>query len=99
MYPSGGLVRNQGDRRKEIIVSIKNEGTIDRVLRITLGAVMLAVGWTGVVEGAPGAVLGVLGFVPLLTGLVGWCPIYALFGVSTCPTEGRSIRRQRQTVA
>lgn len=80
-------------------MSIKNEGTIDRVLRIILGAVMLALGWTGLVEGAPGAVLGFLGFVPLLTGLVGWCPLYALFGVSTCPAESKSVQRQRQTVA
>lgn len=80
-------------------MSIKNEGTIDRVLRIILGAVMLALGWTGVVEGAPGAVLSLLGFVPLLTGLVGWCPLYALFGVSTCQVESKSVQRQRQTVA
>lgn len=80
-------------------MSIKNEGTIDRVLRVILGGVMLALGWTGVVEGAPGAVLSVLGFVPLLTGLVGWCPLYALFGVSTCQAESKSIQRRRQTVA
>lgn len=80
-------------------MSIKNEGTIDRALRVALGAATLALGWTGTVEGAAGAVLSYLGFVPLLTGLVGWCPIYALFGVSTCPAERKSLPSRRQTVA
>lgn len=80
-------------------MSIRNEGTTDRALRIIVGAVMLALGWTGIAEGAMGAALSFLGFVPLLTGLVGWCPIYALFGVSTCPADNDRIGRQRQSVA
>lgn len=80
-------------------MSIKNEGNVDRAIRVVLGVAMLTLGWTGSVEGVPGAVLSFLGFVPLLTGLVGWCPLYALFGVSTCPAESKSVRKQRQTVA
>jgi hypothetical protein len=60
-----------------------NEGTIDRVLRIVLGVALLYLGWGGVVGGGLGVALGVLGFVPLLTGLVGWCPLYALLGIAT----------------
>ena len=60
-----------------------NEAVWDRGLRIVLGAVLLYLGWGGVVTGVWGTVLQYLGFVPLLTGLVGWCPLYALFRFST----------------
>lgn len=62
-----------------------NEAGWDRALRITAGLAMLALGWTGIVGGTLGTVLSWLGFVPLLTGIVGWCPAYMLFGMRTCP--------------
>lgn len=61
----------------------RNESMVDRTLRIVAGAVILALGWTGAVTGAAGTVLKVLGFVPLLTGIVGFCPLYALLGWRT----------------
>lgn len=78
-------------------MSFKNEGTADRVVRVTVGIGMLALGFTGIVGGTLGTVLAVLGFVPLLTGLAGWCPLYALFGVSTCPAERTAGPRSRVT--
>ena len=60
-----------------------NEAGWDRALRVLLGIVLLALGWGGMVVGALGVVFQVGGFLPLVTGLVGWCPAYALFGVST----------------
>lgn len=60
-----------------------NEAPWDRILRVALGLVMLYLGWSGAVDGALGVVLQWLGFVPLLTGLVGWCPLYRLFGIRT----------------
>jgi hypothetical protein len=60
-----------------------NESKWDRILRVVLGVVMLALGWGGMVGGTWGWVLRIVGFVPLLTGLVGWCGLYALFGVGT----------------
>jgi hypothetical protein len=59
-----------------------NVGTIDRVIRIVLGLVVCALVF--VIEG-PGRWLGLIGLVPLLSGILGWCPAYGLFGVSTCP--------------
>ena len=56
-----------------------NVGTIDRALRIAAGLGLVA--WAGVGSGPVWAWIGV---VPLATGLVGWCPPYALFGMSTC---------------
>ncbi len=59
----------------------RNEGTIDRVLRVALGIALLYVAFTG------RGVWGYLGAIPLLTGLMGSCPLYSLFGVSTCPVK------------
>jgi Inner membrane protein YgaP-like, transmembrane domain len=63
-----------------------NEAAWDRGVRILLGVVLLYVGWSGGVAGAWGYVFRYLGFVPLLTGLVGWCPLYRALGISTCRT-------------
>lgn len=60
-----------------------NEAGWDRVLRVAAGAVILYLGWAGVVTGTLGLILKIGGFLPLVTGLVGWCPAYALLGVST----------------
>lgn len=57
----------------------KNVGGIDRVLRIVVGLVLIALAATGTV-----GLWGYIGVVPLLTGLVGWCPPYAIFGWNTC---------------
>ena len=56
-----------------------NEGTIDRVLRVTVGLAILSLAVVG-----PKTMWAWLGFVPLLTGIVGFCPAYALFGIRTC---------------
>ena len=60
----------------------KNEGTIDRVLRVVLGVSLLSLTVVG-----PQTMWGLLGLVPLLTGLVGTCPLYTLLGVGTCRTK------------
>ena len=60
-----------------------NEAGWDRIARIVIGIVMLALGWGGVVTGFWGTVLQWLGFVPLLTGLIGWCPLYSLLRFRT----------------
>ncbi len=61
-----------------------NEGALDRFLRIVLGLVLLSFAFVG-----PKTPLGYFGAVPLLTGLVGMCPLYALFGINTCGTRPR----------
>lgn len=57
----------------------RNIGTIDRTVRIVVGLVLLSLVFTG-----PQTSWGWLGLVPLATAIIGWCPPYALFGVSTC---------------
>ncbi len=60
----------------------KNEGSVDRVLRIVLGLALLA--YALLKPDAPYAVWGWIGVIPLVTGLIGWCPIYRIFGIKTC---------------
>ena len=60
-----------------------NEAMWDRIVRVVLGVVLLALGWGGVVTGTLGCVFKILGFLPLLTGLVGYCPAYSLFKFRT----------------
>lgn len=57
-----------------------NAGTLDRTIRIALGIALLALAFTG-----PRTVFGYIGIVPLLTGIVGFCPLYRLVGLRTCP--------------
>ncbi len=59
-----------------------NVGGIDRVIRILAGVVLLGLAATGAVGW-----WGWLGLVPLATGLLGWCPPYAIFGFSTCAVK------------
>ena len=59
-----------------------NEATIDRAIRVVLGLFLLSLTFIG-----PHTMWGLLGLVPLATGLVGSCPLYTLLGVSTCPVK------------
>jgi len=61
---------------------LTNEGTLDRVLRVAFGLALLALTQFG-----PHTPWGYLGVIPLLTGLVGFCPIYRIFGADTRSTK------------
>lgn len=63
-------------------MSYINEAGWDRIGRVVLGVALIIIGFA-VVDGTLGTVLGIVGFVPLITGLVGWCPLYSLFRVRT----------------
>ncbi|HYA77016.1 MAG TPA: DUF2892 domain-containing protein [Burkholderiaceae bacterium] len=63
-----------------------NVGGIERPIRIALGVVLLALAFLGNM-GVWGYVAGVIGAVALLTGLAGWCPAWAVFGINTCSVK------------
>ncbi len=63
----------------------KNMGTIDRIARIAIGVVLIALVFVG-----PQTPWGWIGIVPLLTAFVGWCPAYRLLGIQTCSVEHRA---------
>lgn len=60
----------------------KNEGSLDRILRVVLGVALLA-GYF-IYPDAAYRWAFLIGVVPLLTGLVGTCPIYSILGIRTC---------------
>lgn len=62
----------------------KNIGPLDRALRVSGGVLLIVLAATEIVGR-----WGYIGVVPLLTGLIGTCPLYSLFGFSTCPRAGR----------
>lgn len=64
-----------------------NESGTDRVIRVILGLVLLSAWVFGWMTGVWVAVFAVVGAILLLTGLVGFCPLYALFGASTGPRK------------
>ena len=63
-----------------------NVGGVDKVIRIALGIALL--GSVLLLEGSVRWV-GLIGIVPLITGLVGYCPLYSLLGIETCPANAK----------
>lgn len=61
-----------------------NEHPGERVLRVVLGLALIGMALSGTI-----GVWGYIGVVPLLTGIVGSCPLYSIFGFSTCSTATR----------
>ena len=62
----------------------KNVGSIDRILRVVFGLALLAFAFF---SGHQYAWIGYIGIVPLLTAAMSWCPLYSIFGVSSCPVK------------
>lgn len=56
-----------------------NVGKTERILRIIVGLVIVSLAFIG-----PKSNWAFLGLVPLLTGILGWCPPYAMLGINTC---------------
>lgn len=67
----------------------KNMGSTDKIIRIILAIVFAALYFTGTVTGLPGYVLLAFGAIFVLTSLAGFCPIYAIVGLSTNPATER----------
>ncbi|CAZ90366.1 MAG: DUF2892 domain-containing protein [Thiomonas sp.] len=59
-----------------------NVGGIDRILRIIVGIVLIALSLMGTI-----GVWGWIGIVPLVTGLFKFCPLYSIIGMNTCPMK------------
>jgi len=59
-----------------------NEGTIDRAVRIIAGLALIGLTVTGTI-----GAWGWIGVLPLVTGIIGICPAYSIFGMNTCPMK------------
>lgn len=73
--------QRQPVRKQEDRIMTRNEGTIDRALRIFLGIVLIGLALNGTTA------FGWIGIVPLLTGLLGTCPLYSILGINTCKVK------------
>jgi hypothetical protein len=62
-----------------------NVGGIDRIVRISVGLLLIGLAATNTVGW-----WGWLGVIPLATGLMGWCPPYSLLGINTCSMKDKS---------
>ena len=63
-----------------------NEGKVDRSFRILIGLGLLSLVFIG-----PQTMWGLIGLVPLFTGIMGFCPLYKAFGLNTCPQRTKGI--------
>jgi hypothetical protein len=63
---------------------VTNEHPIERAARVLVGLGLLGIAFFG-----PKTPWGFIGFLPLLTGAVGTCPLYSLLGISTCGASSR----------
>ena len=64
---------------------VRNESNTDRILRALIGAALLIAWIAGWLGGALAVVLGIVGLVLVATAIVGFCPLYRVLGISTCP--------------
>lgn len=65
----------------------KNMGSADRIIRVVIAAIVAILYFTGTVSGTLGIVLMVLAGIFVLTSLISYCPLYAPFGIRTCPLQ------------
>jgi fatty acid desaturase len=65
----------------------KNMGSADRIIRVIVAAIVGVLYFTGIISGTVGIVLLVLAGVFVLTSLISFCPLYAPFGISSCPMK------------
>lgn len=65
----------------------KNMGKTDKLIRVTLGLIFIALYFAGTVTGTLGIVLVILGAVFILTSATSFCPLYTLVGIDTCAVK------------
>lgn len=65
----------------------KNMGTADRIIRVIIAAVIAVLYFSNIITGTFGVILLALAAIFVLTSLVSFCPLYSIFGASTCPVK------------
>lgn len=65
----------------------KNMSSADKIIRLIISAIMVILYFTNVVSGTVGVIMLVLAAVFTLTSIISFCPLYAIFGISTCPVK------------
>ena len=65
----------------------KNMGSYDKLIRLSLAIVLIILYYKGVLVGTLGIVALVVALIFTVTSLIGFCPLYAIFGIKTCKKE------------
>jgi hypothetical protein len=65
----------------------KNLGNLDRVLRLLFGVIVAILYFTNILTGIIGLVLVIAGGILFATALIGFCPLYAILGLNSCPLK------------
>jgi hypothetical protein len=73
----------------------KNLSSADRLIRVIIAAVIATLYLTNVISGTLGLVLLILAGVFVATSLISFCPLYAIFGISTCPVNQTVLNRPK----
>jgi len=60
-----------------------NMGTVDKIIRLVVVAIIAVLYYTGQITGTAAIILGIIAVAFLVTSLIGWCPTYVPFGIST----------------
>jgi Inner membrane protein YgaP-like, transmembrane domain len=68
----------------------KNMGTADKVIRVIIAAIIGVLYFKGIIAGTLGIILLVLAGIFVLTSLISFCPLYAPFGIKTCPIQKKN---------
>jgi len=76
-------IDNNSNNRRKVKIMKRNMGTLDRTIRFVLVVLVAVLYFTNVISGTWAIVLGILAVVFLITSLVGVCPLYMPFGIST----------------
>ena len=65
----------------------KNMGNTDKMIRLSLAALVAVLHFMGIISGTLALVLGIFAIIFALTSLVSFCPLYTLVGINTCATK------------
>lgn len=67
----------------------KNMGSTDKIIRVLIAVVVAALFFTKVITGLLGIILLAVAGIFILTSVVSFCPLYTIFGISSCPVESK----------
>lgn len=71
---------------------VKNIGSADKMIRLIIAAIVIALYFTGTVTGTLGIVLLVVAGVLVLTSFISFCPLFAMLGINSCPVKNDSVK-------
>lgn len=75
----------------------KNVGNVDKVIRLLFALIVGVLYFTNVISGTLALILGIIALMFVITSLVGFCGIYSVLGINTCPLKNNSDASKKET--